>query len=73
MDEKYSELDATFNRARSRVLLLTNRCHAGTVMGRNDLLAAALMRSYNFTDEEHEEFVRQTLIDLCTKSVTPWA
>ena len=30
-------------------------------MGRNSLLAAAAMRAYNFTDEEHAEFVRQTL------------
>ena len=63
MDEEYSELDADLQSRPAREVFAhqMNRCHAGTVMGRNSLLAAAFMRSYNFTDEEHEEFVRQTL------------
>ena len=63
MDEEYAELDAELEGRSSRELLAEqmSRCHAGTVMGRNSLLAAAAMRAYNFTDEEHAEFVRQTL------------
>ena len=63
MDEEYAELDAEMEGRSSRELLAEqmSRCHAGTVMGRNSLLAAAAMRAYNFTDEEHAEFVRQTL------------
>ena len=63
MDEEYAELDAELEHRSSREVLAEqmNRCHAGTIMGRNSLLAAAAMRAYNFTDEEHAEFVRQTL------------
>ena len=63
MDEEYAELDAEMEGRSSRELLAEqmSRCHAGTVMGRNSLLAAAAMRAYNFTDEEYAEFVRQTL------------
>ena len=63
MDEEYAELDAEMEGRSSRELLVEqmSRCHAGTVMGRNSLSAAAAMRAYNFTDEEHAEFVRQTL------------
>ena len=63
MDEEYAELDADMEGRSSREVLAEqmSRCHAGTVMGRNSLLAAAAMRAYNFTDEEHAEFVRQTL------------
>ena len=63
MDEEYAELEAEMEGRSSRELLAEqmSRCHAGTVMGRNSLLAAAAMRAYNFTDEEHAEFVRQTL------------
>ena len=63
MDEEYTELDADMEGRSSREVLAEqmSRCHAGTVMGRNSLLAAAAMRAYNFTDEEHAEFVRQTL------------
>ena len=63
MDEEYAKLDAEMEGRSSRELLAEqmSRCHAGTVMGRNSLLAAAAMRAYNFTDEEHAEFVRQTL------------
>ena len=63
MDEEYAELDAELEHRSSREVLAEqmSRCHAGTIMGRNSLLAAAAMRAYNFTDEEHAEFVRQTL------------
>ena len=63
MDEEYASLDAHMEGRSTRELLAEqmSRCHAGTVMGRNSLLAAAAMRAYNFTDEEHAEFVRQTL------------
>ena len=63
MDEEYAALDAHMDgrSSRERLAEQMSRCHAGTVMGRNSLLAAAAMRAYNFTDEEHAEFVRQTL------------
>lgn len=63
MDEEYAELDAELEHRSSREVVAEqmSRCHAGTIMGRNSLLAAAAMRAYNFTDEEHAEFVRQTL------------
>ena len=63
MDDEYAALDAEMEGRSSREVLAEqmSRCHAGTVMGRNSLLAAAAMRAYNFTDEEHAEFVRQTL------------
>ena len=63
MEEEYASLDAEMQGCSSREILAEqmSRCHAGTVMGRNSLLAAAAMRAYNFTDEEHAEFVRQTL------------
>ena len=63
MDEEYAALDAELEIRSSREILAEqmSRCHAGIVMGRNSLLAAAAMRAYNFTDEEHAEFVRQTL------------
>ena len=63
MDEEYAELDAELEHRSSREVLAEqmSRCHAGTIMGRNSLLAAAAMRAYNFTDEEHAEFIRQTL------------
>ena len=63
MDEEYAELEADMEGRSSRAVLAEqmSRCHAGTVMGRNSLVAAAAMRAYNFTDEEHAEFVRQTL------------
>ena len=63
MDEEYAELEADMEGRSSREVLAEqmSRCHAGTVMGRNSLVAAAAMRAYNFTDEEHAEFVRQTL------------
>jgi len=63
MDEEYAALDEEMEGRSSRELLSEqmSRCHAGTVMGRNSLLATAAMRAYNFTDEEHAEFVRQTL------------
>ena len=60
MDEEFAELEHDAS-ARERFAEAMNRCHAGTAMGRNSLLAAAAMRAYNFTDEEHAEFVRQTL------------
>ena len=63
MDEEYAELDAELEHRSSREVLAEqmSRCHAGTIMGRNSLLATAAMRAYNFTDDEHAEFVRQTL------------
>ena len=63
MDEEYAELDSELENRSAREVFAEqmSRCHAGTVMGRNSLLAAAAMRAYNFTDEEHAEFVRQTL------------
>lgn len=63
MDEEYASLDVEMEGCSSREILAEqmSRCHAGTVMGRNSLLATAAMRAYNFTDEEHAEFVRQTL------------
>ena len=63
MDEEYAALDAELDTRPAREVFAEqmSRCHAGTVMGRNSLLAAAAMRSYNFTDEDHAEFVRQTL------------
>ena len=69
MDEEYAALDADMEGRSSRELLSEqmSRCHAGTVMGRNSLLATAAMRAYNFTDEEHAEFVRKPCIaSFCT-------
>ena len=52
MEEEYASLDAEMQGCSSREILAEqmSRCHAGTVMGRNSLLAAAAMRAYNFTD-----------------------
>ena len=63
MDEEAAQLEAELEARPAREVLAEqmNRCHAGAVMGRNSLLAAAAMRSYKFNDEEHAEFVRQTL------------
>ena len=63
MDEEAAQLEAELEARPTREVLAEqmNRCHAGAVMGRNSLLAAAAMRSYKFNDEEHAEFVRQTL------------
>ena len=49
MDEEYAELDAELEHRSSREVLAEqmSRCHAGTIMGRNSLLAAAAMRAYN--------------------------
>jgi hypothetical protein len=63
MDEEAAQFEVDLAQRPAREVLAEqmNRCHAGAVMGRNSLLAAAAMRSYKFSDEEHAEFVRQTL------------
>ena len=60
-DDGYGQAVENAHSSRETLAEQMSRCHAGKMMGRNSLLAAAAMRAYNFTDEDHAEFVRQTL------------
>ena len=48
---------------------MMHRCDVGEATAHNTLFSLAAMDILDFTDEEHEEFVRQTLHRLCLHEV----
>ena len=47
--------------SREKTAEMMNRCDAGEMMVSNAMFTLAAMKTLSFTDEEHEEFTRQTL------------
>ena len=55
--------------SRERAAEMMHRCDVGEATAHNTLFSLAAMNIMDFTDEEHEEFVRQTLHRLCLHEV----
>ncbi len=55
--------------SRERAAEMMHRCDVGEATAHNTLFSLAAMNILDFNDEEHEEFVRQTLHRLCLHEV----
>ena len=55
--------------SREKAVEMMHRCDVGAATAHNTLFTLSAMKVMDFTDEEHEEFVRQTLHRLCLHEV----
>jgi hypothetical protein len=62
-------MDVSELSSREKAAEMMHRCDAGSAMARNTLFSLSAMKIMDFDEEEHQEFVRQTLHRLCLHEV----